>query len=103
VAALEPMPEHALVDAFRLSDLHCSHDAIVRGDATCLSIALASIVAKVHRDAIMRGMDDRYPGYGFSEHKGYGTANHAAALARSGVTPEHRRSFAPISALLSSG
>jgi len=101
-AELQPSPEHVLVDAFTLSNLHCSHDAIVRGDAICVSIALASIVAKVHRDALMVALHDRLPEYGFADHKGYGTAAHAAALARFGVTPWHRRSFAPIAALLTS-
>jgi ribonuclease HII len=101
IAALEPAPEHALVDAFRLPELPCSHESIVRGDAQCLSIALASIVAKTHRDALMMTFDRSFPSYGFADHKGYGTATHAAALSRHGVTELHRRSFAPIAALLS--
>jgi ribonuclease HII len=73
----------------------------VRGDTQCLSIALASIVAKTHRDALMMTFDRSFPSYGFADHKGYGTATHAAALSRHGVTELHRRSFAPIAALLS--
>lgn len=103
VATLEPLPQHALVDAFPLADLHCTQDAIVRGDATCVSIALASIVAKVHRDALMTELDVCHPGYGFASHKGYGTAEHAGAIARLGVTPVHRTSFAPIAAALHNG
>lgn len=70
---------------------------IVRGDARSFSIAAASIVAKVKRDRLMAGLDDVYPGFGFSRHKGYGTAAHLDAIRRLGITPEHRRSFSPIS------
>lgn len=100
VAALSPAPEHALVDGYRLDGLCCSHESIVRGDSRCVSIALASIVAKLHRDAIMAALDREYPGYGFSRHKGYGTAAHAAALREHGVSPQHRRSFEPVRRLI---
>ena len=70
------------------------------GDALCCSIAAASIVAKVARDALMDEMDALHPGYGFARHKGYGTAEHMAALERLGPTPLHRRSFAPVRRLL---
>jgi ribonuclease HII len=69
---------------------------IVRGDACCVSIAAASIMAKVHRDRLMTLLDDKYPGYGFAVHKGYGTASHLKALAELGPSPAHRRSFAPV-------
>jgi ribonuclease HII len=96
VAGLEPAPEHVLVDAYRLDDLDCPHEAIVRGDNRCVSIALASIVAKLHRDAVMQRLDCECPEYGFAAHKGYGTAAHARAIAAHGISPHHRRSFAPI-------
>ncbi|MBW2288682.1 MAG: ribonuclease HII [Deltaproteobacteria bacterium] len=70
--------------------------AIVGGDATDGSIAAASVVAKVHRDAIMRHLAERYPGYGFEQHMGYGTESHLAALQRLGPSPVHRRSFSPV-------
>jgi ribonuclease HII len=69
---------------------------LVKGDQLCQSIAAASIVAKVARDAIMVELDKRYPDYGFAEHKGYGCASHLEALRRFGPTPAHRRSFAPV-------
>jgi ribonuclease HII len=103
VAALEPLPEHVLIDAFPLAELHCTQDAIIRGDATCVSIALASIVAKVQRDALMLDLDRCFPEYGFAEHKGYGTAAHAQALAQHGPIAIHRYSFAPIAALIADG
>lgn len=96
---IEPTPAHVLVDAFRLPDLWCSHDAIVRGDSISFSIALASILAKTHRDAIMCRLSEELPAYGFAGHKGYGTAMHQRALLDHGVTPHHRRSFAPIARL----
>ena len=93
-------PQHVLVDAFRLDDLPCGHEAIVHGDALCVSIALASIVAKVTRDRIMTELHAQLPHYGFAAHKGYGTRAHAAALARPRRQPQHRASFAPIRALV---
>jgi ribonuclease HII len=98
--SLDPHPEHVLVDAFTLDDLGCPHDAIIRGDSISTSIALASIVAKVHRDALMADLDDTFPEYGFGTHKGYGTAAHRQAIRRFGVTCHHRTSFAPIAEML---
>ena len=72
--------------------------AIVHGDAVDASIAAASIVAKVHRDALMTELDARHPGYGFARHMGYGTAVHLEALDQLGPCPAHRRSFAPVAA-----
>jgi ribonuclease HII len=95
-AALDPRPSFVLVDAFRLRDLACGHEAIAGGDACCTTIALASIIAKVHRDALMRRLHEDFPGYGFCDHKGYGTPRHAEAIAQHGVTAHHRRSFAPV-------
>ena len=90
----------ALVDGNRAPVLACPAETIVGGDGRSLSIAAASIVAKVTRDRIMTGLDRKFPHYGFARHKGYGTAAHMAALAHHGPCPEHRRSFAPIAALL---
>jgi len=90
----------ALVDGNRAPQLPCPVQTIIAGDATSLSIAAASIIAKVTRDRIMLGHDATYPQYGFARHKGYGTALHQDALRRLGPTPLHRRSFAPIAALL---
>ena len=90
----------ALVDGNRAPALPCPVKTIVEGDAKSLSIAAASIIAKVTRDRIMVGHDQAYPGYGFARHKGYGTAMHQEALRRHGVTPLHRTSFAPNAALL---
>jgi ribonuclease HII len=90
----------ALVDGNRAPALPCPVQTIIEGEAKSLSIAAASIIAKVTRDRIMVGHDQAYPGYGFARHKGYGTAMHQEALRRHGVTPLHRTSFAPIAALL---
>ena len=88
--------DYALIDAFRVREITCASQSIVGGDRRCLSIALASIVAKVHRDDIMAGLDTPYPAYGFAQHKGYGTRLHAEALARVGPCAEHRMSFKPV-------
>lgn len=98
---LRPAADHVLVDAFRLDWLSVPHEPIIRGDRACQSIALASIVAKVHRDLIMIELDRQFPEYGFAHHKGYGTAEHRAALALHGVSPLHRCSFAPVAEMLS--
>lgn len=100
VAALgEPQPSLALVDGNPVKGLPIPHRAIVKGDASSLSIAAASIVAKVTRDRWMDEQDALYPGYGFARHKGYGTAAHLDALRRLGPCPIHRRSFGPVSQL----
>ena len=90
----------ALVDGNRAPRLHCQVTTLIGGDGRSLSIAAASIIAKVTRDRIMRVHDVSFPHYGFARHKGYGTALHAAALKLHGPSPIHRRSFAPIAALL---
>lgn len=90
----------ALVDGLPVSGLPCPHHAVVSGDARCISIAAASILAKVTRDRIMREMDARHPGYRFDRHKGYGTAEHLRALRELGPSPCHRRSFRPVAELL---
>lgn len=100
VQALPQPPDCLLVDGFALPECPLPQTAIIDGDARCLSIACASIVAKVERDRLMMELDARYPGYGFARHKGYYTPEHRAALARLGPSPVHRRSFAPVRALL---
>lgn len=100
VAALGFAPDHVLVDGNRLPKWGFSASAIVGGDAKSLSIAAASVVAKVTRDRLMQGLDAAFPGYGWGRNKGYGTAEHARGLALLGVTPHHRRSFAPVQARL---
>jgi ribonuclease HII len=96
LAALAPAPQRVLIDARRIPGLTVPQLALVKGDARSYSIAAASIVAKVYRDAIMTALEERYPGYGFARHMGYGTAEHLAALARLGPCPAHRRSFQPV-------
>jgi len=96
VAGLRLPPKLVLVDGNRLPLLPMQAQAIVKGDATVAEISAASIVAKVHRDQWCAEFDARYPEYGFARHKGYGTAEHLAALVAHGPCPEHRRSFAPV-------
>lgn len=100
VAALAIPPEAALIDGNRAPKLACPVHTVVKGDAKCLSIAAAGIVAKVTRDRIMRALGESHPGYGLETHMGYGTAAHLAALERLGPTPHHRTSFAPVRAAL---
>ena len=90
----------ALVDGNRAPDLPIATRTVIGGDGRSLSIAAASIIAKVSRDRIMRDHDKAYPHYGFASHKGYGTSQHRQALERFGPSPLHRRSFAPVAALL---
>lgn len=89
-------PDYTIVDGWRIPGLDISQEGIIRGDRKSLTIAAASIIAKVTRDRIMDRLHLRYPGYGFDRNKGYGTPEHLAALARHGVTPIHRRSFEPV-------
>jgi ribonuclease HII len=98
VAALSIAPAFALIDGDKLpKQLACPARAVIGGDGLSLSIAAASIVAKVTRDRHMSELDRRYPGYGWAHNAGYGTPEHRAALLHLGVTPEHRRSFSPVS------
>ena len=96
VEALGTRPSHALVDGNRLPDLACPARAVIGGDSRSLSIAAASIVAKETRDRIMRRLARLHPGYGWERNAGYGTPEHARALAALGPTPHHRRSFRPV-------
>ena len=98
IGQLEPQPQHLLIDAVRL-DLPISQTSIIKGDANSLSIAAASIVAKVTRDQMMEEFDRKYPGYDFAQNAGYGTAKHLAGLDQLGVTPIHRRSFEPVKSM----
>ena len=96
INALPLQPQFLLLDAFPLPDVDIPQKAIVRGDALCLSIAAASIIAKVERDRVMVENDGRYPGYGFASHKGYASSYHLEALRDRGPSPIHRHSFAPV-------
>ena len=98
IGQLDPQPQHLLIDAMKL-DLAISQTSIIKGDANSLSIAAASIVAKVTRDQMMEKFDREYPGYDFAQNAGYGTANHLAGLHKLGVTPIHRRSFEPVKSM----
>ena len=100
VTALDPGPESVLVDGCHCPDLPCPSRSVVRGDALVPAISAASILAKVARDAHMRELALRYPGYGLERHKGYGTAAHLRALDCLGPCHEHRRYFAPVRRLL---
>lgn len=100
VDALPVMPQFLLLDALLLPNVELPQRAIVKGDAKCLSIAAASIVAKLARDEMMREADGVYPGYGFGQHKGYGTKQHIANLNRLGACELHRRTFAPVRQVL---
>jgi len=94
--ALSLSPDHLLIDHLRLTGVSTPQTSLTHGDARALSIAAASVIAKVTRDERMRELDAAYPGYGFADHKGYGTALHREALAALGPSPVHRFTYAPI-------
>jgi ribonuclease HII len=98
IQELDQQPQHLLIDAMKL-DLPISQTSIIKGDANSLSIAAASIVAKVTRDQMMAAYDQEYPGYDFGQNSGYGTSKHLEGLEKHGVTPIHRRSFEPIKSM----
>ncbi len=98
VRGLSITPDHLLIDAMRV-DHPCRQTKLIYGDALSLSIAAASVIAKVHRDALMRELDAVHPGYGLASHKGYATPQHRRALAEIGPCSLHRRSFAPVYAV----
>ena len=100
VQALAQTPGLALVDGNKLPDLPCPGEAIIGGDGLCLSIAAASIIAKVTRDRIMAGLAVANPVYGWERNRGYATAEHRQAIKRVGVTCHHRRTFAPVGAVI---
>ncbi len=103
VAALSPAAEYALVDGNHCPRLACPAEAVVKGDSRVAAISAASIIAKVARDREMIELDERYPGYGFARHKGYPSKVHLEALRTLGVSPVHRRSYAPVRRLLEGG
>ena len=98
-ALAEISVDFALVDGLPVSGLPCPSESIVKGDQLSLSIAAASVIAKVTRDRMMEAYDVQYPAYGFAKHKGYGTPAHLTALEQEGPSPIHRRSFRPVAAL----
>lgn len=101
VRGLAEVPDHVLVDGVDVPPgLPCAGTAVTGGDGRSVSIAAASIVAKVVRDRLMTSAGEEHPGWGFEKHKGYGTAVHMEALARLGASPLHRRSFAPVARVL---
>jgi ribonuclease HII len=99
VAALPAPPAHVIVDGNHAPDFACTATAVIEGDARCLSVAAASIVAKVTRDRFMIARAAEFPGYGWEKNMGYGTAEHLAGLKRLGPTPLHRAHFAPVAQL----
>lgn len=100
LADLDPAPDFALIDGRAVKGLALPHQCVVKGDQRSFVIAAASIVAKVTRDRIMVELHERHPGYGFADHKGYGTRSHREALRRLGPCPAHRRSFEPVAEVL---
>jgi ribonuclease HII len=99
VRALSVVPDYLLVDCFKLKSVRLPQRGIIRGDRCCLSIAAASIVAKVYRDRWLAELGARHPGYSFEQHRGYGVAVHRQAIADQGLTPIHRLSYAPLRGL----
>jgi ribonuclease HII len=99
VEALDPPPDHCLIDGLPVKNFPVSHDGIVKGDGLSLSIAAASIIAKVTRDRIMSELDAEFPQFGFAQHQGYGTKAHLEALRIHGPCRHHRRSFQPVAQL----
>lgn len=93
---LTPPPDFVLIDYFHVPEIEISHDGVPDGDSLCMSIACASIIAKVTRDRLMVELDGQYPGYGLAEHKGYGTESHVECIHRLGPSPIHRRTFRPV-------
>lgn len=97
VESLSPLPQHLLIDYMRLPQIKLPQTPLVKGDARVLSIACASVLAKTARDELMCAFEDNgFAGYGFAQHKGYGTRQHLAALQSLGACPQHRKSFRPI-------
>ena len=99
IEKLNPQPEHLLIDAMNL-DLPIEQTSIIKGDANSLSIAAASIAAKVTRDKMMADYEQEFPGYAFAKNAGYGTKEHMSGIDKFGVTPIHRRSFEPIKSII---
>jgi ribonuclease HII len=93
LAALRVPPDYLITDAVRIKSWSGPQEPVIKGDAKCATVAAASIVAKVHRDALLVALHDRYPNYGFAQHKGYASPQHIAALNAHGPCAEHRRAF----------
>lgn len=100
LTGLSLVPGHLLIDYLRLPEVSLPQTSLPQGDARVLSIAAASVIAKVTRDQWMVSLEEAYPGYGFARHKGYGTSQHRSALLRLGPSPVHRRSFSPVAVLV---
>lgn len=100
IKALRPIPDFLLIDAMKIPDIRINQLPIIKGDALSISIACASIIAKVERDEMMKVYDSLFPNYGFARHKGYATREHMLALQQYGPCPIHRRSFEPIKSSL---
>jgi len=98
LSKLSLKPDYLLIDAMKL-DIDIPQESIIKGDANSLSIAAASIVAKVTRDKLMADYDKEYPGYDFAQNAGYGTKSHLQGLERHGVTPIHRKTFEPVKSM----
>ena len=96
ISKLNPKPQHLLLDAMTLSNVDIPQTSIIKGDSKSVSIAAASIIAKVTRDAYMKQLGQQYPNYGFERHMGYGTKEHLLAIESNGIISEHRKSFEPI-------
>ena len=96
IARLGVIPDYILVDGLELPELGRSHEALVKGDSSCQSIAAAAVLAKVVRDRLMNRLSVKYPDFGWSSNKGYATAQHLAALDTAGPSPHHRSSFTPV-------
>ncbi|MDI9480600.1 MAG: ribonuclease HII [Syntrophomonadaceae bacterium] len=103
VNSLKPRPDYLLIDAVKLTDIHIEQQSIIKGDTLSVSIAAASILAKVERDHTMEAFDSLYPGYGFARHKGYATKEHVQLLLQKGPCPIHRVSFEPVKSLVKGG
>lgn len=101
VEGLSVAPAKVLVDGNRVPKLSCPAEAVVKGDAKIPAISAASILAKTARDRLMEQMDEKYPGYGFSKHAGYGTKAHVEAIRSLGPSPIHRRTFEPVKTIIS--
>jgi len=97
VEQLALSPDYLLIDGIDTIDWPCPQQSVIQGDSISLSIAAASVLAKVHRDRMLVALDSQFPGYGLASHKGYAAPEHLAALARLGPTPLHRKSFSPVS------
>ena len=96
VQQLAPGSDYLLIDGCDTIDWPCPQQSVIQGDSISFSIAAASVLAKVHRDRLLVEFDSQFPGYSLANHKGYGTPEHLAALARLGPTPLHRKSFHPV-------